>query len=98
MQVFFPDLDEDEDWDTINSFPSPAQALRGCSECFEAVKGLLGIPYGKDLGNDYVRLRIVDAETKTLLLWDDESGALCGDLSAFAPPDSGLIGHGQKSH
>ena len=88
MQVFFPELNEVESWDTINSFPTPVEALRGCSECLEAVKGLLGIPCFEDLENTYVRLRIEDAKTDTMMLWDDKTGALHGHLSAFEPPDS----------
>ena len=39
----FPEPGERELWDTINSFPVAIEALRGASECHEAVKDLLGI-------------------------------------------------------
>ena len=43
LQMCFPEPGERELWDTINSFPVAIEALRGASECHEAVKDLLGI-------------------------------------------------------
>ena len=76
MEVCFPEPDEPESWDTINSFATPMEALHGCSECLETVKDLLGTPLGKDLEDAYVLIRVGDARDRRLVLWEDEDGAL----------------------
>lgn len=83
LQVCFPEPGETERWDTINSFPTAIEALRGGSECYEAVKDLLGSGNGRELEPGYFKIRILDAEERRLVLWEDEAGGLIQEASAF---------------
>ncbi len=76
MEVWFPEPGEPEEWDAINSFSHPLEAVRGCSECLEAVKDLLGTSFGDDLEPSYIHIRIRDAAASAVVLWEDENGAL----------------------
>ncbi len=66
LQVCFPEPGETERWDTINSFPTAIEALRGGSECYEAVKDLLGSDDGRELEPGYFKIRILDADSRRL--------------------------------
>lgn len=87
LEVSFPEPDEEEEWDTIHSFATPREALRGCSECYETVKHLLGDKFGRDLEPGYVRIRIRDAHEDRLILWEEESGAIAAAAGEFLPED-----------
>lgn len=83
LQVCFPEPGETDHWDTIKSFPTAIEALRGASECHEAVKDLLGSDNGRELEPGYFKIRILDAEERRLVLWEDEAGGLIEEASAF---------------
>lgn len=87
MQLFFPELEEGASWKTFDSFASPMEALRACSDCLKSVRAHLGIPYDKEPDGVYVRFRIEDAEAGSFLAWDDEAGVLRIDTKAFDPPE-----------
>ncbi len=84
VQVCFPRSGEEEKWETINSFPTPLEALRGCSQCYDTVRDLLGIEFDKDLAPGYVNIRILDAQEQRLILWEVASGGLA---EAFTDED-----------
>jgi hypothetical protein len=90
LQVCFPEPGETERWDTINSFPTAIEALRGGSECYEAVKDLLGSDDGQELEPGFFQIRIFDAEEKRFVLWEDEDGRLIEEASAFNPGEGSL--------
>ena len=77
MRVSFPEQDETEVWDSINTFQSPLEALRGCSECLETVKMLLGNDRADEAEGSYVKFQVWDAEQSVLVLWEDDNGSLC---------------------
>ena len=83
MQVFFPDMDGEDSWDTINSFQSPFEAIQGCSECVESVKMLLEVPFTADVISQFFRIRVWDAENEKLVIWEDETGTLFHDEAVF---------------
>ncbi len=90
LQVLFPEPGESERWDTINSFPTAIEALRGGSECYEAVKDLLGSDDGRELEPGFFKIRIFDAEEKRFVLSEDEDGRLIEEASAFNPGEGSL--------
>ncbi|MGB3118919.1 MAG: hypothetical protein WBE58_08870 [Verrucomicrobiales bacterium] len=90
LQMCFPEPGERELWDTINSFPVAIEALRGASECHEAVKDLLGIGGGQELEPGFFKIRIFDAEEKRFVLWENEDGRLIEEASAFNPGEGSL--------
>ncbi len=88
LQVSFPEPGEEEEWETINSFPTPREALRGCSQCYDTVRDLLGLEFCKDLEPGYLRIRILDAKEQRVILWEDGSGGLAEASEAFADKDA----------
>jgi len=84
VQVCFPVPGEVEHWDTISFFPSPMEALRGCSQWYDTIRDLLGIEFCKDLTPGYLKIRILDAMEQRLILWEVESGGL---VEAFTEED-----------
>lgn len=88
VQVSFPEPGEEEEWETINSFPTPREALRGCSQCYDTVRDLLDLPFCQDLEPGHVKIRILDSKEQRVILWEDESGGLTEVGEAFADVDS----------
>jgi len=84
VQVCFPVSGEEEEWETINSFLTPLEALRGCSQCYDTVRDLLGIEFNHDLAPGHVKIRILDAREQRLILWEVPSGGLA---EAFTDED-----------
>ncbi len=83
IEICFPEPDQPETWETITSFPTPREAIRRCSECLEAVKDLLFDRYGKDVDENFVRIRVWDANSHDQVLWEDERGALHASSEFF---------------
>lgn len=86
MQINFPDAEaaRKNSWNTVQSFETPMDALRGCSECLEVVKMLQGTEYSQQLPGQFIRLRVWDDESSKLLLWEGEKGDLQWDEEGFA--------------
>lgn len=89
LQVCFPEPGEKDGWDTINSFPTAIEALRGASECHEAVSDILGSDDERELTPGYFKIRILDAEERRLVLWENETGGLIEEASAFEAGECG---------
>lgn len=84
LQVSFPEPDEEEKWDAFNSFSTPIEALHGCSDCLDTVMLLLGDP---NLDDDFVRIRVWDAEDQRMVFWEDAKGRLNWDEAVFEGGD-----------
>jgi|GEM_PF-5147530 len=76
LQICFPEADQREEWDTIESYHTPRESLRGCSSALETVKEMLEVPFGYDLEDDVVRFRVWDSDEETALLWEDANGSV----------------------
>ena len=92
VQVCFPEPREEEEWETINSFATPLEALRGCSQSYDIVRDLLDLPFCQDMEPGFVKIRILDAEEQRVILWENETGGLVEKAEAFRP-DDGSTGH-----
>ena len=87
VQVCFLETREEEDWETINIFPTPQEALRGCSQCYDTVRDLLDIEFCQELEPGFVKIRIFDAEEQRVILSEDEDGGLVETGEAFRPEE-----------
>jgi hypothetical protein len=86
MQINFPDAESSrrEAWETVGSFETPIEALRGCSECTEVVKMLKDTEYSQQLPGKLIRLRVWDEESRRMIFWEGERGDLQWDDDGFA--------------
>ena len=87
VQVCFPETGEEEEWETINSFSTPREALRGSSQCYDTVRDLLDIEFCQELEPGFVKIRILDAREDRVILWENETGGLVETGDAFRPDE-----------
>lgn len=81
-----PDPGEPEDWDLIDTFVTPVEALRACSHCHQLIRNLL-LGNRDPAGEADRRIRIHDAWLDRWLVWFDEaSGAIRCDPALFDGP------------
>ncbi len=73
IQVFYAKEGEEPAWTTVAGSSNPKEALYVCSEAHEMLIEAL----------DEFRLRVRDEQEGTLLLWEDEEGALHYDAASF---------------
>ena len=73
IQVFYAKYGEEPAWTTVAVSSNPKMALYLCSEIHEILIDAL----------DEFRLRVRDEQEGTLLLWEDEEGALHYDETVF---------------
>jgi hypothetical protein len=73
IQVFYAKGGEEPAWTTVAVSSAPKEALYLCSEAHEMLIEAL----------DEFRLRVRDEQEGTLLLWEDEEGALHCDEAFF---------------
>ena len=83
IQLLFPNLEEEELWETYKRADEPFEALWACSEILETVKLMMGVAGGGELKDEFVRIRVWDLDLDGPLLWEDRLGAVHGDFYLF---------------
>ena len=86
LMARLPDPGETESWEVIDTYDTPVEAIRGCSQCHDLIRNLL-LRHSDPAGEAYRRIRLHDGWQDRWLVWFDEgSGEVRFDPALFEGP------------